>query len=95
MVSQNYKFASANLVYDIFKKKEVLDRFRIQQLVPNASQFMLNKVENVVVYNIDGGNLVEFGELKEVGEQLDKNVYYGFSDLVTGGDVIKAMSKVE
>ena len=95
MINQNYKFATSSLVYNIFRKKDVLDRFKIQQLIPNASQFMLNKVENIIVFNIDGGNMVEYNELKEVGDQLDKNVYYGFSDLLTGSDVIKSLSKID
>lgn len=95
IVSQNYKFAAANLVNDIFKKKDVLEKFRVQQLIPNASQFLLNKVEHVIVFNIDGGNLLEYSELNDVGKQLEKEVYYGFSGLLTGTDVIKALSKVE
>lgn len=95
IMTQNFKFATPNLVYDIFKKKEVLERLKVQQLIPNASQFMLNKVDNVIVYNIDGGNLIEYNELVEVGVQLNKAVYYGFSDLLTGVDIVKTLSKVE
>ena len=92
VVSQNYHFSGSKLIYNLFKKKESLDKLRIQQIIPNSNQFLLSKVEDVVLFNIDGGNLSEYSELIKLEKQLNKNIYFGFSGLLTGEDVLNKLA---